>query len=247
MLLTLATAVGWAVSGDQPATPAAPPSGGDAGRDIWLRDCAVCHGERGRGSEQGPSLAGVGPAGIDFVVRTGRMPLDGPDDESRRGPVHYSDAQMRALVAHATTFIDGPAVPDVDLGGTDLSRGGELYRLDCASCHQTAGQGGVLIGGTDVPSLGRADAVETIEAMRVGPGDMPRFTAGLLDQDDARDVAAYVQELDAPEDPGGWSLGHWGPVPEGAAALLLGLVPIVVVVRLLGSRNPPGTHEEGPG
>src|SRR5436305_9794728 len=52
----------------------------------YLADCAVCHGERATGTKQGPSLVGVGPASIDYVLSTGRMPLDPIKDErtSRR-------------------------------------------------------------------------------------------------------------------------------------------------------------------
>src|SRR5690349_16779234 len=37
-------------------------------RTIFLADCAVCHGNRGQGSESGPSLHGVGAAAVDYWV-----------------------------------------------------------------------------------------------------------------------------------------------------------------------------------
>src|SRR4051794_6647907 len=44
------------------------------GAQIWTRDCAFCHGDRGQGSFQGPAITTSGTASVDFMVRTGRMP-----------------------------------------------------------------------------------------------------------------------------------------------------------------------------
>lgn len=228
-------------------TDAEPESATDAhrvGRDLWRRDCAICHGESGAGTTRAPSIVGVGPAGVDFMVRTGRMPIDDPDDEVVPGEVNYTPAEIVALVDYVDTFLAGPGVPEVDVAGADLVKGGELYRLNCASCHQMAGQGGVLTGGTHIPPLGASSAVEVVEAMRSGPNEMPVFPEELIDARAARDIAAYVQEIRDPVDEGGWALGNWGPVPEGAAAFAFGLIPIVVVARLLGARNPPARQED---
>lgn len=178
------------------------------------------------------------------MLRTGRMPLENPEDEARPGEPKYTEAEMAAIVEYAGTFLEGPPVPDVGLTGADLAHGGELFRLHCASCHQMAGQGGVLVAGTDVPPLGSSHPVEVAEAVRFGPNDMPPFPEGVLHEDELRDVVAYVREIDAPEDRGGWSLGHWGPVPEGAVALVFGLAPVALFTRWLGERNPPVAQED---
>ena len=63
-------------SGDAAATPSRPdPSG------IYERDCAECHGSGGGGTAKGPAIAEEGAASIDYVVSTGRMPIEDPDDE----------------------------------------------------------------------------------------------------------------------------------------------------------------------
>lgn len=214
------------------------------GEELWRRDCSVCHGVDGGGSERGPDLQGVGAAGVHFQVSTGRMPLADPSDRAARGPVTYEPSEVDALVAHAGTIIEGPPVPEVDLAGVDLASGGRAFRTNCASCHQMAGQGGVLTDGRNVPPLGPADPVEVVEAMRTGPNDMPVFPEAVLDEQAANEIAAYVRELDDARDRGGWSLGHWGPVPEGAVAFALGLVPMVLVTRWLGDRNPPPEQED---
>lgn len=238
--------IGGPVTAQPTETPEAtePGLGNEVGRDLWRRDCAICHGARGGGSARGPALLRVGAAGVDYMVRTGRMPIDDPQDAVVRGKVDYTTAEIAALVDHAASFLDGPSVPQVDTSGADLAKGGELYRLNCASCHQLAGQGGVLIAGTDVPPIGPADPVEIVEAMRSGPLNMPVFPDSLLDDEEARDIAAYVQTLGDGVDEGGWALGWWGPVPEGAAAFAFGLIPAVLVARWLGQRNRPEDHEE---
>lgn len=247
VVLVVAVALGWwrSATAVVPAVPDARRSPASSfGEELWRSDCGVCHGDDGRGSERGPDLQGVGAAGVHFQVSTGRMPLDDPDDRAARGPVTYEPSEVDALVAYAGTIIDGPPVPEVDLAGADVASGGQAFRTNCASCHQMAGQGGVLTDGRNVPPLGPADPLEVVEAMRAGPNDMPVFPEAVLDEQAANEIAAYVRELDDARDRGGWSLGHWGPVPEGAVAFALGLVPMVLVTRWLGDRNPPPEQED---
>src|SRR5690349_1235113 len=49
------------------------------GQEVFLRDCAWCHGKEGGGSQFAPSLKDVGTAAADFMLRTGRMPLQSAD------------------------------------------------------------------------------------------------------------------------------------------------------------------------
>ena len=45
-------------------------------------------------------------------------------------------------------------IPEGDLrNDAEISRGGELYRLNCASCHNFTGQGGALSQGKYAPDL----------------------------------------------------------------------------------------------
>jgi hypothetical protein len=68
---------------------------------------------------------------------------------------------------------------------------------------------------------------------------MPAFSRDAISDQEAAEVAAYVEELRHPDDRGGIDLGHLGPVPEGAVALLLGLGLLVLVTRWLGTRDRP--------
>jgi ubiquinol-cytochrome c reductase cytochrome c subunit len=69
---------------------------------------------------------------------------------------------------------------------------------------------------------------------------MPRFgQAALTDQDLDNLVAFIDDQIDHPNDRGGWSMGHIGPVAEGAMAMVVGLGVLVLITRGLGSRERP--------
>jgi ubiquinol-cytochrome c reductase cytochrome c subunit len=205
-------------------------------RLVYLRDCATCHGANGHGTSRGPTLEGAGPASVDLVLTTGRMPMSDPTDQMKRHEPAYPAPLIAALVSYVSELVPGgPQVPSVDLANADLARGGAIYREQCAACHQAAGQGGVLVG-QESPSLQRSTPVQVAEAMRTGLGTMPVFGPAAVSERDLNGVAAYVGELQHPSDPGGEALWHLGPIAEGAAALAaLGVVAFVL--RLIGSRT----------
>lgn len=207
-------------------------------RSVFLSDCAVCHGADGQGSDRGPSLANTGPAGVDYWVSTGRMPLDDPKDTPVRRPVRYSPRRVRELVEYvaALTHNASPAIPSIDVGRADLARGATQYQLNCAACHSATGAGGALFR-REAPKVTDATAVQAIEAMRIGPGQMPAFGRAALTRSQVRDVAAYVRYLADPRDRGGDPLWHIGPLAEGGAIGLLGLVPLLLVTRWIGTRR----------
>ncbi len=218
---------------------AAPVDTGE-GRVTWLRDCAVCHGPDARGGQGGPDITDRGAASIDFMVTTGRMPLPSPSAPLQRRPSPYDAREQRALVEYAATLVNGPAIPEVTTRGVDVARGGQLYRERCASCHQAAGGGGAIAKGADAPDLSAATPVQVVEALRIGPGAMPTFPDASISEAEADQIAAYVEVLQDPADPGGIDLGRLGPVPEGLIAWVFGLGTIIVITRLLGQRRSGG-------
>lgn len=242
----------------QAASPAATPNG-DIGRVLYLRDCAWCHGGSAEGSPRAPDLRQYprGPADVDFVLRSHRMPLRKPEDPMRRGSATtvYSDADREAIVGYLRTL--GRAGPDVPVvaakppGG--LAHGAELYLANCAACHGSTGIGGTLSATpkaaeaagpreTFVPPVTSSPAIEVAEAIRVGPGTMPVFGPETFTDDEVSAIADYVQYLRRPSDPGGLATGHIGPVSEGAVGWLIGLGLLLAVSRWIGTR----TGEEGP-
>ncbi|MBW3602251.1 MAG: c-type cytochrome [Actinobacteria bacterium] len=205
---------------------------------LYQQYCASCHGNEGQGLYRGPSLVDVGAASADFYLRTGRMPLQEPDQQARRGvsEVNFTDAQVELLVDYVGSLGEGPEVPDVDLAGTSLARGGELFRLNCAPCHNWDGKGGAMVNLENAPQLHDATPIQVAESIRIGPGAMPSFTHEALSEDEVEDIARYVAYLNRPEDRGGYGLAHWGPATEMLAGLL-GLAALLLVTGWLGERE----------
>jgi ubiquinol-cytochrome c reductase cytochrome c subunit len=241
----------------QAATAAATPNG-DVGRVLYLRDCAWCHGGSAEGTPRAPDLrqAPRGSADVDFVLRTRRMPLRKPEAPMRRGAATtvYSAADRAAIVGYLRTLTGaGPDIPVVAARPpAGLAHGAELYLANCAACHSSTGIGGTLsatpkgaeAGAPEsfVPPVTSSSRTEVAEAIRVGPGTMPVFGNDTFSDDDVAAVAAYVQYLRRPSDPGGLATGHIGPVSEGAVGWIIGLGLLLAVSRWIGTR----TGEEPP-
>lgn len=231
VILPLLVGVGWA--GRRSSAAPSPPAG-DA-RTIYLSDCSVCHGADGRGTSKGPTLEGSGRAGVDYVLTTGRMPLPDPTAETVRRTPKYEPATITVLEDYIATLVPGgPDIPHVDVAAGDLAQGGEIYRAQCAACHEWAGDGGALLH-REAPALGAATPAQVAEAVRIGPSAMPVFSTAALSDTDLNGVVRYVEYVDAPDDHGGQPLWHLGPVAEGAAGLAA-LAVLLVAIRLLGSR-----------
>jgi ubiquinol-cytochrome c reductase cytochrome c subunit len=205
---------------------------------LYLKDCGVCHGSDGRGTEQGPSLVGSGAASVDYQVSTGRMPLRSPDAESVRRTPKYRPATIRALVAYVQSITggSGPRIPDVHPRAGNAARGGELFRGQCAACHSWSGEGGALTD-REAPRTQAATAMQIAEAVRTGPGNMPRFGEAAIADDQLDSLVAYTRYLDHPRDRGGEPLWHLGPLAEGAAAGILGLGVLLIACRWIGTRT----------
>ena len=227
--------------GSSPVAPGHRPQGavGQAaavdGSFLYLRDCGVCHGAQGEGTPRGQSLRNIGPAEADYAMSTGRMPIEKPDPERRRRASRYSAAERRAIVDHMRAFISAePDIPEVDATAGNRGEGLELYLALCAACHQWAGEGGALLGDIESPPLDRSTPLQVAEAVRSGPLNMPAF---VLSDEEVNSIAAYVEYLKEPEDRGGSGLWHFGPLPEGAVAWVLGLGIVIVACRWIGTRE----------
>jgi ubiquinol-cytochrome c reductase cytochrome c subunit len=206
------------------------------GRALFQRDCAWCHASDGAGTSSSPEIVSDGAAATDFMLTTGRMPLDDPNDRMRRSESDYTPDQIDAIVAYVAGLGEGPEIPEVSIAGADIALGAELYTLNCAACHSTTGIGGALTSGREAPSLHATTALQTAEAMITGPGAMPVFGPETFEQDEVNAIVAYVDYLTDPEGRGGNDLGKLGPWSEGLVAWVLGLGAILIIVRIIGER-----------
>ena len=208
-----------------------------AGRPLFQEHCASCHGDRAQGTDTAPPVLGLGPAVYDFMMSTGRMPLDFPTQQAVRRPPVLSSSQIRDITAYLYSLAPvGVPIPNVQAARGSLSQGEGIYELNCAPCHGTTGNGGA-VGPRSAPNLHRATARQIIEATRVGPTTMPKFGPDTISYRQANSLARYVLYLRDPVDRGGASLNRVGPLIEGFVAILVGLGLLVILTRFLGERS----------
>ena len=214
----------------------------DEGKKLYSVGCATCHGTGGQGSSDGPSLVGVGAAAVDFQVGTGRMPAQQPGAQVPKKKVIYSQAEIDQLAAYIASLGAGPSIPtknQVNPEGADIAKGGELFRTNCAQCHNFTGKGGALTHGKFAPSLEGVDPKHIYEAMQTGPQNMPSFPDTTLSEKNKKDIIAYLDAVngDDTESPGGLELGGLGPVSEGLFGWIFGLGTLVAVAVWVAART----------
>jgi ubiquinol-cytochrome c reductase cytochrome c subunit len=208
-----------------------------AGRALYEKTCISCHGANLDGvPRRGPSLIGVGEASVYFQVHTGRMPLARQEAEAQRKPPVFTDTQIDQLMAYVQAHGGGPTLPSGDLRDGDLAQGGELFRLNCASCHNFVGEGGALSSGKYAPNLKNATDLDIYTAMLTGPENMPVFGDNQLTPNEKRAVINYVQTIKAQADPGGAGIGRIGPVSEGLVIWVVGIGVMLFGIFWMGSK-----------
>ncbi len=219
------------------------------GQQLYENHCISCHGLNLQGvPDRGPSLIGVGESAVYFQVSTGRMPLARQDAEADRKPplgefdpnTEEGARNIEALGQYVQVNGGGPQLPNASaeaLRGQDPARGGELFRLNCAGCHNFTGQGGALSSGKAAPPLHEANDLQIYAAMQTGPESMPKFSEQQLSFEEKADIIAYVESVSGNQNnPGGNPLGGIGPVSEGLIAWIVGLAALVGVTLWLGAK-----------
>jgi ubiquinol-cytochrome c reductase cytochrome c subunit len=215
------------------------------GQALFLQNCASCHGTEANGvpangtSGAFPNLVGLGPATIDFWIESGRMPAADPRAvQAKRRTPRLTAKQAVAIAAWVNSLAPSyPDIPTPNLKNANVSDGAALFALNCAACHTIEGDGDALAQGTYAPSLRNIPAYQVVEAIRTGPGNMPRFTGNLSDFQ-VRDIVKYVTtEIQHPQNIGGLGLGGLGPVAEGFVGLLLGVGILALVGFWVGERQ----------
>ncbi|MGP4049516.1 cytochrome bc1 complex diheme cytochrome c subunit [Streptomyces sp. 2A115] len=215
----------------------------DEGKKLYAVGCASCHGTGGAGTTDGPSLVGVGAAAVDFQVGTGRMPAaTSQGAQVPKKKVIYTQAQIDQLAAYIASLGAGPTVPtEAQYGpeGADIAKGGDLFRTNCAQCHNFTGKGGALTNGKYAPTLEDVDPKHIYEAMQTGPQNMPSFPDTTLTEKNKQDIIAYLDEVnsDDSESPGGLELGGLGPVSEGLFGWIFGLGGLIAVAVWVAART----------
>lgn len=211
----------------------------DEGYKLFRSNCASCHGPSAAGTDSGPSLIGVGAAAVDFQVGTGRMPMQMNGPQAQQKPVQFSDKQVQQLAAYVASLGAGPAIPtpeQIDPAKGDSVTGMNLFRTNCAMCHNPSAAGGALTEGKYAPSLIGVSPKHVFEAMITGPQSMPVFNDANLTPQEKLDIIAYLNYLEETPSAGGATLGSIGPVSEGLVAFIVGIAGLIGCAVWLGSR-----------
>ncbi|MBT0565302.1 c-type cytochrome [Williamsia sp. CHRR-6] len=227
------------------------------GKKLYETACITCHGKNLDGvAQRGPSLVGTGDASVYFQVSSGRMPAVRGEAQVARKPPKFTEAQVDQLGAYIQSVGGGPQVvyaknadgsvkmkdgyPVIaqgELRGTNIGLGSELFRLNCASCHNFTGRGGALSSGKYAPHLDPANEQQIYTAMLTGPQNMPKFSDRQLTPEEKKEIIGYVRYASETHPQGGYALGGFGPVSEGMAMWVVGVVAIVASAMWIGSRS----------
>ena len=167
-IVTLAAAASaWAsIAAGQSFTP--PP----AGKALFDGLCQDCHGVNGTGDEA-PALnhaLGADDAALHKLIR------DGAPDRGMPRVRRMTEEEAAALVTYVRTL--GRGAPTKIAG--DAGKGRAVYqKLDCATCHVIAGQGGVL--GPELTKIGQRRAASYLRQIVLTPGTVkPKGVTGIL-------------------------------------------------------------------
>ncbi|SRR5690625_830925 len=237
------------------------------GKRLYEESCITCHGANLQGiPERGPSLIGVGETSVYFQVKTGRMPAVRQEAQMPQKTPRMDLRQIDAIGAYVQQHGGGPSLPqptaedrerfnaqelvqgqylvgsgrggDGDgFAAADAAVGGDLFRQNCASCHNFTGKGGTLSSGKYAPNLDDVDPKLIWSAMVVGPENMPKFSDRQLTPDEKKDVIAYVRYGAEASNPGGMGLGGWGPAAEAGFIWAVGIVAVVGATLWIGARS----------
>lgn len=163
-----------------------------AGRNLFVNNCAACHGSDARGARGFPNLVdaewqwGGEPEQIRTSIINGRTGIMPPFAASL-------DEETLELV---TDYVLSLAGREVD--PERVAAGAQTFQTYCFACHGLSGEGNALIGGTALNNeiwrygSGRSVILDVISNGRTG--EMPAQEP-LLGADRVHVLAAYVLSL----------------------------------------------------
>ena len=209
------------------------------GERLYNESCITCHGRNAQGvPDRGPSLIGVGSAAVEFQVSTGRMPMARQEAQAKRKTPFYNEDQIAQLAAYIQSIGGGPQIPRGNLRDEDaIAEGGELFRVNCASCHSFSANGGALSSGKFAPALEETTDRQLYAAMLTGPQNMPVFGDNQLSPHEKEAIIAYVQNMKSDRDQGGFGIGRTGPVPEGLVVFVVGAVILLFATVWIAGKS----------
>jgi ubiquinol-cytochrome c reductase cytochrome c subunit len=209
------------------------------GKKLFQANCATCHGLDMEGTPDGPSLYGVGELSVEFQMATGRMPLQAQGPQAPQKTPQFTQEQIEAIASWVQSVAPGPTYPDEEIldGGGNLTEGAELFRINCAMCHNVAAAGGALTEGKYAPALTETSPLHIYAAMVTGPQNMPVFNDMTLTTDEKRDIISALMYLQESEPVGGFTLGSLGPVSEGLFIWIFGIGTLIGITVWITAKS----------
>ncbi len=183
------------------------------GAALYEENCAVCHGNDGRGG------VGVPLALPDFQYAVSDQFLERTIRKGRPGRVmpafnNLDDAQVKAIVRHIRSWAPGKPIahPSIKVKG-DPVKGRALFAKNCAACHGSKGEGGKGTGVTfsrprDLPIIAPAlnnrgflyaasDQMIKATLMNGREGTpMVSFLKQGLSEQDINDIVSFVRSFE---------------------------------------------------
>ncbi|HLO12101.1 MAG TPA: c-type cytochrome [Pseudoneobacillus sp.] len=202
--------------------------------------CASCHANGGVGSSL--DLVGISKTYPQYNPRAGKEVkiedrINGCFKRSMNGkPLPLDSKEMKAMVAYYTYISKN--VPDGtkerpwakmpkaegDLAKVNANAGREIYNKACITCHGEGGEGGatgIPLWGDKSYNIGAGMArVRTAGAFirdYMPKASMGGYEPGALTDEDAMNIAAYINSMDRPDFPD--KIYDWpkGDAPDDAA------------------------------
>jgi cytochrome c oxidase cbb3-type subunit 3 len=163
-----------------------------AGHNLFVNNCAMCHGSDGRGARSFPNLTdgewmyGGDPASIEMTItmgRTGVMPAWGPA---------LGEEGVREVAEYV-----------LELNGRDYdaalaSAGSEKFAMFCAACHGPQGKGNQALGAPDLTNdiwLHSGSREGITQTITNGVTNRMPPQGEILGKDRVHVLAAYVYSL----------------------------------------------------
>ncbi len=170
------------------------------------------------------------------------MPLAATTVQAPDKPNLFTEQDVADLAAWVATLAPGPPIPEdeyLEVVDDDerIAEGGELFRTNCAMCHNVAGSGGALTQGKYAPGLEGVEPVYVYEAMVTGPQSMPVFNDANITPEQKQNVISFLSYIEEQPAPGGLTLGSIGPVSEGLFAWLVGMGLLIGCAVWLGAKS----------
>jgi ubiquinol-cytochrome c reductase cytochrome c subunit len=160
--------------------------------------------------------------------------------QAMRKKVVYTPAEINALATYVASLAAGPEVPTDEMLNYErdgsVAEGGELFRTNCAMCHNFAGQGGALTQGKYAPTLMGVEPKHIYEALITGPQSMPVFSDKTLTPEEKLSIIKWIKAAESEPQLGGAALGRVGPVTEGLLAWTLGIGLLIAVAVWLAMK-----------